>query len=97
MAAPGRRTTTPRELTEAERRLAEHWREQLGPVTIGPDSDFFALGGTSLAAAKLISVLRVEHPAVAVADVYEYRRCATSPRVSTGSPAPAPTRSPSSP
>ncbi len=61
-------------LTEAERRLAECWREQLGPVSIGPDSDFFVLGGTSLAAAKLISVLRVEHPAVAVADVYEYRR-----------------------
>ena len=61
------------ELTEAERRLAEHWREQLGPVAIGPDSDFFVLGGTSLAAAKLISVLRVEHPAVAVADVYEHR------------------------
>ena len=61
-------------LTAAEQTLAEHWREQLGPVTIGPDSDFFALGGTSLAAAKLISVLRVEHPAIAVADVYEYRR-----------------------
>ena len=54
--------------------LAEQWREQLGPVAIGADSDFFALGGTSLAAAKLISVLRVEHPAIAVADVYEYRR-----------------------
>jgi non-ribosomal peptide synthetase-like protein len=62
------------ELSAAERRLADHWRNQLGPVTMGPDSDFFALGGTSLAAAKLISVLRVEHPAVAVADVYEYRR-----------------------
>ena len=61
------------ELTDAELRLAEQWREQLGPVAIGPDSDFFVLGGTSLAAAKLISVLRVEHPAVAVADVYEHR------------------------
>src|SRR5262249_20640866 len=37
-------------LSDAERRLAERWREQLGPVAIGPDSDFFALGGTSLAA-----------------------------------------------
>jgi amino acid adenylation domain-containing protein len=33
-------------LTAAERELAGHWREQLGPVTIDVDSDFFALGGT---------------------------------------------------
>jgi non-ribosomal peptide synthetase-like protein len=63
-------------LTEPERRLAERWREQLGPVAIGRDSDFFALGGTSLAAAKLISVLRAEHPAIAVADVYAHRTLA---------------------
>jgi len=61
------------ELTAAERKLAERWREQLGPVAIDADSDFFALGGTSLAVAKLISVLRAEHPAIAVADVYEHR------------------------
>jgi len=60
-------------LTDTERDLAERWREQLGPVPIGSDSDFFALGGTSLAAAKLVSVLRNEHPAIAVADVYEHR------------------------
>ena len=60
-------------LTPAERELAVHWREQLGPVAIDADSDFFALGGTSLAAAKLVSVLRAEHPAIAVADVYNHR------------------------
>jgi non-ribosomal peptide synthetase-like protein len=60
-------------LTPAERNLAERWREQLGPVAIDADSDFFALGGTSLAVAKLVSVLRAEHPAIAVADVYEHR------------------------
>jgi non-ribosomal peptide synthetase-like protein len=60
-------------LTPAERELAGHWREQLGPVTIDAESDFFALGGTSLAAAKLVSVLRAEHPAIAVADVYNHR------------------------
>ena len=60
-------------LTAAERKLAERWREQLGPVAIDGDSDFFALGGTSLAVAKLVSVLRTEHPAIAVADVYEHR------------------------
>jgi non-ribosomal peptide synthetase-like protein len=60
-------------LTPPERELAGRWREQLGPVVINADSDFFALGGTSLAAAKLVSVLRAEHPAIAVADVYNHR------------------------
>lgn len=57
-------------LTEHESWLAQQWVDQLGAVAIGPESDFFALGGTSLAAAKLISVLRRRHPAVAVADLY---------------------------
>ena len=39
-----------------------------------PDSDFFELGGNSLAAAKLVSALRERFPAVAVADVYDHRR-----------------------
>ena len=52
--------------------VAERWRDQLGPVTITPDSHFFALGGSSLAAAKLTSDLRERFPAVAVADVYEH-------------------------
>src|SRR5581483_3539057 len=60
-------------LTSAERELAIRWREQLGPVAIDADSDFFALGGTSLAAAKLVSVLRSAHPAIAVADIYNHR------------------------
>ncbi|MCX4744663.1 amino acid adenylation domain-containing protein [Kitasatospora sp. NBC_01287] len=49
--------------------LAARWRELLGlPVT--GRSDFFALGGTSLAAARLVSALRERHPGVSVADVY---------------------------
>ena len=52
--------------------VAERWRDQLGPVTITPDSHFFALGGSSLAAAKLTSDLRERFPAVAVADIYEH-------------------------
>ncbi len=54
--------------------LAERWTDQLGPVAIRPDSDFFELGGSSLAAAKLTSALRERFPAVAVADVYNHRR-----------------------
>jgi len=54
--------------------LAERWAEQLGPLPIGVDSDFFELGGTSVGAAKLVSTLRSRFPAVAVADVYGHRR-----------------------
>jgi non-ribosomal peptide synthetase-like protein len=54
--------------------LADRWTEQLGPLPIAIDSDFFALGGTSLAAAKLVSSLRDRFPTVAVADIYNHRR-----------------------
>jgi non-ribosomal peptide synthetase-like protein len=54
--------------------LCARWAEQLGPLPMTLDSDFFTLGGTSLAAAKLVSVLRDRFPAAGVADVYNYRR-----------------------
>jgi non-ribosomal peptide synthetase-like protein len=54
--------------------LAERWAEQLGPVAVSADTDFFAAGGNSLVAAKLMTALRARYPSVAVADVYEYRR-----------------------
>jgi non-ribosomal peptide synthetase-like protein len=53
--------------------LAERWIEQLGPLCMTAEADFFACGGSSVAAAKLVSVLRERFPTVAVADVYEYR------------------------
>jgi non-ribosomal peptide synthetase-like protein len=53
--------------------LAERWAQQLGPLSMNAETDFFACGGSSVAAAKLVSVLRERFPAVAVADVYEYR------------------------
>jgi non-ribosomal peptide synthetase-like protein len=53
--------------------LAERWVAQLGPMSMTEETDFFACGGSSVAAAKLVSVLRERFPAVAVADVYEYR------------------------
>jgi non-ribosomal peptide synthetase-like protein len=57
-------------LSDTETWLAERWIDQLGPAPMTPHSDFFAMGGTSLAAAKLISALRSRFPAVAVADLY---------------------------
>ncbi|WP_280701547.1 Pls/PosA family non-ribosomal peptide synthetase [Kitasatospora sp. GP82] len=49
--------------------LAGKWQDLLG-LPVAGDSDFFSLGGTSIAAAKLVSVLRTRHPSVSVADVY---------------------------
>jgi non-ribosomal peptide synthetase-like protein len=59
-------------LSEAQRRLADLWVEQLGPSAINASSNFFSLGGASLAAAKLVSVLRRSWPGVAVADIYRF-------------------------
>ncbi len=53
--------------------LAQRWMDQLGPIAIGPNSDFFDLGGTSLGAAQLVSAIRGRFPSAAVADVYRYR------------------------
>jgi non-ribosomal peptide synthetase-like protein len=57
-------------LSPAEALLAERWTEILGVAPEGPGSDFFADGGTSLAAARLVSALRRDYPDVAVGDVY---------------------------
>ncbi|WP_393170279.1 Pls/PosA family non-ribosomal peptide synthetase [Nonomuraea marmarensis] len=58
------------ELSPAEALLAERWTGILGVAPEGPGADFFADGGTSLAAARLVSVLRPDYPDVAVGDVY---------------------------
>ncbi len=58
-------------LSEHEVWVGQQWAAQIGPVPIGPNTDFFACGGTSLAAAKLISSVRSRYPAVAVADIYK--------------------------
>lgn len=61
-------------LNETEAWVAEQWLHQLGPRDISQDSNFFDLGGTSIAAAKLVSALRSRFPSAAVADVYNFRR-----------------------
>jgi non-ribosomal peptide synthetase-like protein len=78
--------------------LCKRWVEQLGPLPITLDSDFFELGGSSLAAAKLVSALRGRFPSAAVADVYAHRRLGELAArldgltASAGNDAPPPTR-----
>ncbi|MDE3070805.1 MAG: AMP-binding protein, partial [Acidobacteriota bacterium] len=75
-AAPGTADESPGEepLGGTAGWLAERFAEQLGPVPVTLDSDFFELGGSSLAAAKLASSVRERFPAAAVADIYNHPR-----------------------
>jgi amino acid adenylation domain-containing protein len=68
------RTAPAAPLSETAQWLAARWVDQLGPLPMSAESDFFELGGSSLAAAKLVSVLRDRYPSIAVADVYAHRR-----------------------
>lgn len=59
------------ELYGTEAWLAEQWTEVLGiPVSRARD-DFFAIGGSSLAAAQLTTRLRTRYPSAAVLDIYQ--------------------------
>jgi phthiocerol/phenolphthiocerol synthesis type-I polyketide synthase E len=52
-------STTPTVKGDAlEDTISDIWRKQLGIPDIGPDDDFFALGGNSLTATQIISHLR---------------------------------------
>ncbi|MEU8897649.1 Pls/PosA family non-ribosomal peptide synthetase [Nocardia sp. NPDC048505] len=54
--------------------VAGLWDAILGAEATGPDTDFFDLGGGSLAAAQLVAALRERYPRVAVADLYDHPR-----------------------
>ncbi|CAM4365854.1 Plipastatin synthase subunit E [Mycobacterium basiliense] len=54
--------------------LAGLWRDLLGATISGPEADFFALGGGSLAAAQLVATLRHQYPQITVADLYDHPR-----------------------
>ncbi|WP_425453836.1 Pls/PosA family non-ribosomal peptide synthetase [Corynebacterium alimapuense] len=53
--------------------LAQRWIDQLGPVPLTPDSDFFDLGGSSVAVAKLVVELRRHHPGSNISELYQNR------------------------
>jgi non-ribosomal peptide synthetase-like protein len=50
--------------------LAEQWTQVLGVPVASASDDFFAIGGGSLAAARLTTRLRTRYPGAAVLDVY---------------------------
>ncbi|GAA3567710.1 hypothetical protein GCM10022222_59560 [Amycolatopsis ultiminotia] len=54
------RDAEPAALTGTESRLAALWRDLLDVTAVGPEDDFFALGGHSLRAARLNTLVRRE-------------------------------------
>ncbi|MCX6398947.1 MAG: amino acid adenylation domain-containing protein [Propionibacteriales bacterium] len=52
-------------------RIAEVWQRVIGATPEGADSNFFDLGGGSLTAAQVVTILRADHPELTVADIYE--------------------------
>ncbi len=58
--------------TDLERQLARHWEELLGVAAVQAQDDFFALGGDSLLAIRLTTVLREQlAPPLALRDLYQ--------------------------
>ncbi|MEU9147282.1 beta-ketoacyl synthase N-terminal-like domain-containing protein [Streptomyces sp. NPDC048349] len=49
---------SPEELGDMEQRVADTWKELLGVDHVGPEDNFFALGGDSLLMVRLIAKLR---------------------------------------
>lgn len=58
-------------LDDAETWVAQQWAEVLGAGVEDREADFFDLGGSSLAAAQLVSRLRERYPDVVVGEIYE--------------------------
>ncbi|WP_397545224.1 Pls/PosA family non-ribosomal peptide synthetase [Salinibacterium sp.] len=57
-------------LDEGQGALAEHWQAVLGVVVTDLSSNFFDLGGGSLAAAQLVARIRHRAPEFTVAEIY---------------------------
>ncbi|MBM7173597.1 non-ribosomal peptide synthetase, partial [Streptomyces sp. G44] len=75
---PGARADVPRRepRTERERLLGTLVAQALGVDEVGPDDDFFALGGDSIVSIRLVSLARSAGVGLAVRDVFEQRTAA---------------------
>lgn len=69
-AAAAQESDAPLNLPDDARWVVEQWEAVLGSTVGSLDADFFAYGGGSLAAAQLVSALRVRYPTITVADIY---------------------------
>ncbi|MEE2521867.1 Pls/PosA family non-ribosomal peptide synthetase [Pseudarthrobacter sp. J75] len=69
-AAAADADAAPLNLPEDAHWIVERWSSVLGSPVTTLDADFFAYGGGSLAAAQLVSALRVRYPSITVAEIY---------------------------
>ena len=60
----------PLNLPDDARWIVEQWAAVLGSPAASLNADFFGHGGGSLAAAQLVSALRLRYPTITVADIY---------------------------
>ncbi|GAA3013208.1 amino acid adenylation domain-containing protein [Actinokineospora diospyrosa] len=60
-------------LTDREKVVAAIWGDVLGVGALGPDDDFFAVGGDSIRSLKVISRLRAAGFTVSLADLFRAR------------------------
>ncbi|WP_018296576.1 phosphopantetheine-binding protein [Corynebacterium lubricantis] len=57
-------------LTDTQHELAQLWVEQLGSVPMTTESDFFEIGGSSIAIAQLAARIRETYPSAEIAELY---------------------------
>jgi non-ribosomal peptide synthetase-like protein len=60
------------DLDKTEAWIASLWLEVLGASATGRGDDFFDNGGGSLTAAQMVSLMRRQHPEVAIGDIYDH-------------------------
>jgi non-ribosomal peptide synthetase-like protein len=101
-ATGGDSAGSPAELGGTAGWLAGLWTDVLGAAVSDESDDFFAVGGGSLAAAQLTSMIRTRFPEARVSDIYDHPRigalateldsrvpiAASEPRVVTSTPRP---------
>ncbi|MGB0101325.1 MAG: Pls/PosA family non-ribosomal peptide synthetase [Nocardioides sp.] len=68
----GETAAPPTGLGETESWVAGLWFEVLGVSAPTVGDDFFDLGGGSLTAAQMVTLLRARHPDVAIGDLYDH-------------------------
>ncbi|MEV0623397.1 amino acid adenylation domain-containing protein [Nonomuraea sp. NPDC050404] len=80
-----------------EQLIAEIWRAALGLAEVGPDDDFFTVGGDSIRSLKVISRLRRAGLEVTLADLFRHRTPRQLSRELSRRPTTAPHDHPSPP
>ncbi|QSY49372.1 MULTISPECIES: non-ribosomal peptide synthetase [Streptomyces] len=94
LPAPEASRAAPERLSPTERQVAGVWCEVLRLDTVGPRDDFFARGGTSIGASRVVARIRgrlgVELPLAVMFDTPTLAEVARAVDAAAGRPAPSP-------